>query len=726
MIALLVFAQLATARPATDSVYSTPAVRAIVEAAAAENRRLAQSYPAFRARVESELAWINQDSVDRETALVTQQHASTVQWANGSFDVHVTSARPAVRLPQMVAWPGPGWLLPALYGERLPFIFFRSVDGPPGKRNMRTTAWDTLQVEHPFEREREGRYFFSGGDTSVILHANGRTIPIVHLNVVPHFAADETGAAFEGDVYLDATRNQIVHMRGRFVRAVAAGSRGAKFLSTTGTTIAPYIDVINEEVNGQFWLPYTERIEFQMMTAMTFGQRSILRLTATFADHIVDTTGVAQAGDPSTMTIPRPTVRYVREDSLGLPHVWSAPLGTASHRAKGTDFDDIAPPNWRETGPPQFSGQPSRFSHLFHVDPVEGYYTGLEASLNFRDAAPGVSARVFGGWAWSEKTARGGASLTKRRDDRAISLHAERSLESTNDFPIDLSLPDPGLAELLLFAQRRDYLDRRTAALSLSDIRRTFGDAIVSAQLGIGEDRSERTRKAWGGILFARDSAHANRTAMNGSYARLALDYEFHPDLSLGTTLSGVGAQVHYEVATGQLAWQRATVVIRHRAEWGPVRFSERIDGGIVAASGDLPPQQLFEMGGSARLSAYDYKQFAGDRAAIGTVGANYIFPKFRTLRLPFAPRGMFPLAPGFGAGVEMGWTAFSNGAAGAAALAMSDPVNGLPASVATDRLRGSAGVGLTFFSGLLHVGVAHSFDSGAKWRGAFGLGTTY
>ena len=485
MIALLMFAQLATTNRAIDSIYSSPAVRSLVTAAAAENRRLTQFVPAFRAQVESELAMVTQDSIDREMVLFAQQHASTVQWKNGSFDVHVTSARPAVRLPQMQGWAGPTWLLPALYGERLPFVFFHTVYSADRRSRERVTAWDTLDVEHPFERERERRFTFSGGDTSATIHANGRTIPIVHLHVVPHFAADEPGAAFEGDIYLDATRKQIVRLRGRFVQTLRPGSGGARFMRATGTTIAPYIDVTNEEVGGQVWLPYTERVECQYVSALMFGERSIWRFTATFANHVVDSSGPLQAGDRVATPTPT-TVSYVRDDSLGLGHTWNAPLGAASHVAKGTDFDDIAPPNWRDTGPAQFSMRPSRLGRLFHVDPVEGYYTGLEGTLNFRDVAPGVSLHGFGGWAWSEQTARGGGSVAWRRDDRTVALHAERSLETTNDFLIDLLLPDPGLAELFGFMQQRDYVDRRTAAVSFSDIRHSFGDAIVSAQIGAG------------------------------------------------------------------------------------------------------------------------------------------------------------------------------------------------------------------------------------------------
>src|SRR5258708_26372360 len=92
MIVVMLFTQLATTAPAVDSVYSSPAVRALVTAAAAENWRLTQLVPAFRARRESQLAIVTQDSIDREITLFAQQHASSVEWKNGSFDVRVTAA----------------------------------------------------------------------------------------------------------------------------------------------------------------------------------------------------------------------------------------------------------------------------------------------------------------------------------------------------------------------------------------------------------------------------------------------------------------------------------------------------------------------------------------------------------------------------------------------------------------------------------------------------------
>ncbi|MEO7368109.1 MAG: hypothetical protein ABIZ36_09135, partial [Gemmatimonadaceae bacterium] len=82
-------------------------------------------------------------------------------------------------------------------------------------------------------------------------------------------------------------------------------------------------------------------------------------------------------------------------------------------------------------------------------------------------------------------------------------------------------------------------------------------------------------------------------------------------------------------------------------------------------------------------------------------------------------------LAPGFAAGIQGGWTRFSNDAAreslsrlGAGAVT--------PVSRATDGIRATFGFGVTLFSGNFHLGVARPIDSGAKWRLAAGFGPSF
>jgi hypothetical protein len=116
MIVWILCGQVATAPVGTgNSVYASAALRELVTAAAAENRRLIEARPAFRARVESEWAWITQDSIDREAVFAVQQQASRVEWKGGAFDVHVVAGPRALHLTELSPMvPGLSWLIPAV------------------------------------------------------------------------------------------------------------------------------------------------------------------------------------------------------------------------------------------------------------------------------------------------------------------------------------------------------------------------------------------------------------------------------------------------------------------------------------------------------------------------------------------------------------------------------------------------------------------------------------
>jgi hypothetical protein len=139
--------------------------------------------------------------------------------------------------------------------------------------------------------------------------------------------------------------------------------------------------------------------------------------------------------------------------------------------------------------------------------------------------------------------------------------------------------------------------------------------------------------------------------------------------------------------------------------------------------SGDPPPQTLFELGGmSGRLSGYEYKEFAGDRAAVGRAYVAYGLPFFRAPRR--VGRFFIPApAPGIAVGIDAGWAELSSPAAHAAVLAMGDGTEANAVSRETGRVRSTVSVGLTFFSNSLHVGVARPIDQRAPWKWAVRFG---
>ncbi len=143
-----------------------------------------------------------------------------------------------------------------------------------------------------------------------------------------------------------------------------------------------------------------------------------------------------------------------------------------------------------------------------------------------------------------------------------------------------------------------------------------------------------------------------------------------------------------------------------------------------------MPPQSLFEIGGTEGLPGYTYKQFGGDRAALSRVAAGYTFPVLRSPRRVF--RGYFipGISPGFAAGIQGGWADALSAAAWRALSMLSSGSDSLSRSslisVPTGGVRASADVRLTFFSGAASVGLARPVDHPAPWRMVFALGQTY
>jgi hypothetical protein len=385
------------------------------------------------------------------------------------------------------------------------------------------------------------------------------------------------------------------------------------------------------------------------------------------------------------------------------------------------DFEDIAPPQWKGDGPPRLMLYPSRFDRAVHYNRIEGLYTGGEATLEMRGAAPGVVARGHAGWAWAEHTARGGLSISRAWSSTRSVIHAERRLATTQDFERELESSGSSLAAFLSSIEEVDYVDRWIAAISHTRVFGSVDRAFMTARVAAAHDRDVAARLTHGpirrSVLFL-----PNRHARSGSYGLVSLNYELHPNVSGEFVAPGIGGTLYIEGAAGNLSWVRAEASVSARRYLGPLTLAARLDGGALHSS-EPPPQTLFELGGAiARLSGYRYKEFAGDRAAVFRSFATYSFPVFRS---PYRlGRFLIPgLTPGIGAGIDGGWTALSSEAARMAVLALGDGTVENAVSRETGRVRATAACGLTFFSNSVHVGLARPIDQPAPWRWVFGVG---
>jgi hypothetical protein len=717
------------ARP--DSVYATPALRAFVQQAAVGNLVPPPALAGYRATVESEMAFILRDSLGRELVGQVEQLAAHAEWErSGRYDLHVLGYRSqSAGGPYSALTFTRMYSVPTLYGNRLAMGMN---DGLPRTRGdsiarVKRLARDSAagrspyRVIHPLATDRDRFYRFSGGDTAAILYTNGRAIRIVRVQVDPVRSADQNYTGFRGHLDFDADRHQLVRMRGRL--ETLSRQKLPVLLRAMEAVAIAYVEFENAEINGKYWLPAVQRSEFQAQMGMMGDTRPIYRIVSRFRDYEIADTAVAVAGIDSIVPLPstRATLTFAKGDSASRYGGWEVNLGTLTGAVGSDDFADLAPDVWKASGRPRYERWPRTLDDVVRYNRVEGLFTGVGGAIHFRDAAPGLVLRTNAGWAWVEHTMRGGVSLALTRGKWTQSLRADRALATTNDYLLAFERGS-SIGTLISGVDDYDYVDRWTAAASVSRIIKDIDRAIVTTELAVVGDRYPRARLAsgafHGGKLF-----RPNRRALEGDYTRATAMLEFHPRVSGETLTSGFGARLKYEITVGDFAWQRMDARLAARAYWHGLLFSSRVDAGMISGR-NIAPQAIYEMGGGMELPSYEYKEFGGDRAALGRGLVAYYFPVLRTPRRVFGL--VFPgLSPGFGAGVQGGW-AEQKSASGAFAIAQLNGGFTPPLSRPTDGIRATADVRLTLLSGAIGFGFARPMDHFGPWKPFFIWGAAF
>jgi hypothetical protein len=732
MILFALFAMQAVAGPQVqDSVYSTEALRQAVQAAADVNRDAPRSLLAYRARLESEISLIVVDTLGRERTGQIEQLAGTAAWGRDSgYDAHVIGYRTqsAGGFPLALAGMMRSWTVPMLYGERLSL----GLELDMGNRLDSLVPVPVVGV-HPFAADRDEFYQFSGGDTVAVLTTPERRIRLMRIRVTPNLRAQSRFAAFDGEIDIDAERHDIVRMRGRLmVNRLPVPRLERLALTASGTEAIAFIEFVNAEYDGNLWLPATQRIELQVRSRLFGGQGTVMRVMSHFSDVVVDEAAPTDSS-PSSPASLRARATFAPSDSMASYDAWKTQLGTATASMGADDFSDIAPLEWKGGGPPLVTAFPSRPDRIVHYDRIEGLFTGAELSLEMRDASPGLLARMYGGWAWSERTARGGVTVIDAKGSSRTELQLDRSLATTGSFENDRLDGSSSLGALLVSVEDEDYVDRWNASLSQTEILGGITRAFITERVGVDRDVDIAESLTHGPILRS-VLFRPNRHSATGDYGIGAVDVELHPNVTGEFLDPGIGSTLHVEAAAGQLSWVRSIATISARDYAGPVTLSARVRAGAVFAN-VVPPQTLFEVGngggfgegdgsggGSGELGRYP-PRFAGDRAVSFRSYGLYGFPIFRA---PHRVRWLLipGLSPGLTAGVDAGWTAITTDAARRAVLARDDSTTSPYAlQPGTGHVRATASVGLTFFAHSLSVGIARPLDQPGRWRWVFGLG---
>ena len=736
--ATVVIATASQSAQSADSTYSSPAVRALVERASIQNRRVPDSLRAYVARAESELAIAARQADGVEQTFAVEQTANVVRWRrDGTYEQRVVGYRSqSVGFTlSAVGMFRQAWLVPMLYGNRIALLLGQPDSAARGDtpRRRRARRGNTTTAVHPFASDRGRVYRFSGGDTVATLRPGGREIPIARIHVEPQpERVTRPTTLFRGDIELDADRAHIVRMRGYFETVGRRPGTVTRLVASQIEAVA-YVELENGEYDQQFWLPTYQRFEAQAAVPLLGEQRAILRVVTRFRQLEVnpsDTTLAASLdslGSDTLCLVPH-RLTFAPADSIDRYRGWTRDVGELAASVRADDFADIAPEAWRSTGPPLVRPRYENASDLFHYNRVEGAYTGIGVDARFRDAVPGLAARATLGWAWSERTARGRVRLERQRGPWSAFVRAGRTLDITNDFREPF---DSGSTLSALFSvDDYDYVDRHHAMAGIARVLGRRGGVRLRLETGLGSDRYAKTRLADGPLARSDSGFRINRGVDPGRYAIASAKIEVHPEVNAAFVSPGVGAMLQADVADGDLSWQRIEMRAVARRTAGPFLVAARADGGLVFGE-RIPPQQLFELGENQNLPGYGYKEFAGNQAAVVRGLVMLPLPLWRApLRVG---RWVFPaVAPMLSAGVQSGWARASNDAAResiarlgtVADSVMGQPgtVDGAPMSRPTDGVKSSVDVRLRFFGGALSVGTARAIDRQQRWRFVFGF----
>ena len=702
--------------PRTDS----SALGRLLTDAARVNSQIPDRLRAYRARIETEMSVVVLDSGGRERSTQIEQIASDVRWrAPDRYDQRVIGYRSQSIGPtfSLMSFFG-GWTVPTLYGNQLRL----GVVAPSEPDRVVNTARQNLTV-HPLAYDRAQYYTFEGGDTAVTLYSPARRIPIAHVRVTPRPNPPGDAILFMGDMYLDADWKQIVRMRGRLVEVrngkvtINAGSR------IPGVSGASFVELVNQEVDGQYWLPAFQRTEIQARIALFGDFRTMLRIVSRFDDYRAnDSSWTGPEAPPGV----RHNLTFASNSAQQRFGDWRRPLGAASGDVYYGELNDLAPAEWRttpETNRTRF--WPRTVGEVFRFNRIEGVFTGVAIQRELGDSVSQVSLHGSAGWAWSEQTARGVAGIERRSGGTTTGLRFERSLANTNDFKTPFSF-GATLSALLGSSDNFDYLDRWAASASVSKALGLKQRSLISLQIGPGEDRAVEQHISQGIYVAKGEGFRPNRGIREGKYFRTVASLDLNPEVSGMFVDRGIGARLYYERADGTVYWQRLEARLAARREIGPFQLYARGDAGTLL--GKPAPQVLFELGGDEGLTAYSYKEFAGDNAALARAVLGYTFPILRApIQLP--SQLIVPgLAPGVAAGIHGGWAEISGPAAQRALLELGttiDPVTGfaVPVSRPTNGFRASAEFLFTLFNGAAGLGVTRVIDTRGPWKFTARLG---
>jgi len=672
----------------------------------------------YTATIESEISTLARRDTRIEGASYLEQLSSLARWtSDGVFEQHIVGTRnfPNAIPISRIAFLRIGWVAPSLSGERLQVI---------NRTGLKETDFDQTLIGpyapeimvHPLASDRDQYYRYRGGETlNRMFDGVSRRVIVIEVSPVTTLKQEET--LFEGEMQLDPESHSLVRLFGRMI-VIGRSGRGGGLFHFDLTPSVTMVDLVNQRLADGRWVPLAQRFEIQAPSTRVLGQGSSRRVVSRF--HNVAPIQRAAGMLAISASTSGYSITSAPADSLRSYRGWVRPAGRATESVSDKDFIRFRSDKLRPTGPPMVTIAGFHRGDFIRFNRVEGLFTGLSLIARMRDKAPGIYLRGTGGYAWSEKTGRGAAGIGWDMRRWSLEAAAARTLDVTNEFRNQFD--NPALAALI-GKDPWDYVDHRSAGIVGTRAIRDVSGSVVHFEAHRVSDRSvERhlTSSLFGGKF--RD----NRNLTEGSYWRTRAVLDWNPDISPLFAQDGVGFKAEVENGTGDLDYTRLEGRIVVRKSFNRVFFIAKLHGAALL-SDNPPPQQLFEMGGPVGLPGYEYKEFAGNRAALFRVRLTYPLTFLDSpLRIGSA---VFPsIAPAISIGYQAGFAKASSQAAKDAVRALGDfqnkdgtvaldPDTQLPraASVPSSRPVGSLDIRIGFFGDALAIGFARAIQHGRK-----------
>lgn len=106
-----------------------------------------------------------------------------------------------------------------------------------------------------------------------------------------------------------------------------------------------FLEFVNAEFEGEYWLPSTQRSELVAGFALTGNNRSVFRGVSRFTDYKIHES--EEPTSDSVFTLCPAHVTFAPANTLDRFGRWHADLGATTAAVASDDFDDLAPPQWK-------------------------------------------------------------------------------------------------------------------------------------------------------------------------------------------------------------------------------------------------------------------------------------------------------------------------------------------------------------------------------------------